>query len=92
MFDAVEQTQELILRVEKECKGVGLMLNSRKKTKSMFLNVDVEQLKNEVGEVILQALTESGDQDFLFLGSWCYKDRDIKTRKASAWKSLNKMD
>ena len=44
------------------------MLNS-KKTKSMFLNVDVEQLKNEVGEVILQALTESGDQDFLYLGS-----------------------
>ena len=67
------------------------MLNS-KKTKSMFLNVDMDQLKNEVGEVILQALTESGDQDFLYLGSWCDKDRDIKTRKALAWKSLNKMD
>ena len=53
--DAVNQAQELLLRVERECKGVGLMLNS-KKTKSMFLNVDVEQLKNEVGEVILQAL------------------------------------
>ena len=67
------------------------MLNS-KKTKSMYLNVDVEQLKNEVGEVILQALTESGDQDFLYLGFWCDKDRDIRTRKALAWKSLNKMD
>ena len=91
MSNAVKQAQELLLRVEKECKGVGLMLNS-KKTKSMYLNVDVEQLKNEVGEVILQALTESGDQDFLYLGSWCDKDRDIRTRKALAWKSLNKMD
>ena len=48
MSDAVNQAQELILRVERECKGVGLMLNS-KKTKSMFLDVDV----------ILQALPES---------------------------------
>ena len=79
MSDAVEQAQELLLRVEKECK-------------SMFLNVDVDQLKNEVGEVILQALTENGDQDFLYFGSWCDKDRDIKTRKALAWKLLNEMD
>ena len=55
------------------------MLNS-KKTKSLFLNVDVEQLKNKVEDVILQAL-ESGDHDFLYLGSWCNKDRDIKTRR-----------
>ena len=42
--------------------------------------------------MILQALTESGDQDFLYLGSWCDIDRDIRTRKALVWKSLNKMD
>ena len=89
--DAVNQTQELLLRVKRECKGVGLMLNS-KMTKSMFLNVDVEQLNNEVGEVILQALTENGDQDFLYWGSWCDKDRDIRARKTLAWKSSNKMD
>ena len=68
MSNAVHQAQDLLLRVERECKGVGVMLNS-KKIKSVFLNVDVEQLKNEVGEVILQALTESGDQHFLYLGS-----------------------
>ena len=34
--DAVNQNQELLLRAERECKEVGLMLNS-KKTKSMFL-------------------------------------------------------
>ena len=88
--DAVNQAQELLLRVERECKGVGLMLNS-KKTKSMFLNVDVEQQKNEVGEVILQALTENGDQDFLYLGSWCDKDRDIRTLMTLVWKTLKKM-
>ena len=56
----MKQIQEHLIRVEKECKGVVSMLNP-KKTKSMFLNVDIEQLKNEVGEVILKALTESGD-------------------------------
>ena len=54
------------------------MLN-RKKTKSMFLNVDVEHLKNEVGEVILQAQTERFDQDFLYLGSSC--DREMRHKK-----------
>ena len=47
----------------------------------MFLNVDVEQLKKEVEEVILQALTESGDQGFLYLGSLCDKDRGVKIEK-----------
>ena len=60
MSNAMKQIQEHLIRVEKECKGVVSMLNP-KKTKSMFLNVDIEQLKNEVGEVILKALTESGD-------------------------------
>ena len=40
----------------------------------------------------MQAFTESGDQDFLYLGSWCDKLRDMKTRKALAWRSLNKLD
>ena len=59
---------------------------------NMFLNMDAEELKNGAGDAILQALTESGDQDFLYLGSWCDKLRDMKTRKALAWRSLNKMD
>ena len=91
MSDTVEQAQKLLTNVEKECKGVGLMLNSSK-TKSMFINLEYEQLKNEAGDIILQALTEKGDQDFLYLGSWCDKHRDISTRKALAWRSLNKLD
>ena len=91
MSDTVVQAQKLLLNVEKECKGVGLMLNSSK-TKSMFINIEYEELKNEAGDVILQALTEKGDQDFLYLGSWCDKHRDISTRKALAWRSLNKLD
>ena len=91
MSDTVQQAQQLLLNVEKECKGVGLMLNSGK-TKSMFINLEYEQLTNEKGDTILQALTEKGEQDFLYLGSWCDKYRDISTRKALAWRSLNKLD
>ena len=91
MSNTVTQAQKLLLSVEEECKRVGLMLNSGK-TKSMFLNLDAEELKNGTGDAILKALTESGDQDFLYLGSWCDKLRDMKTRKALAWRSLNKMD
>ena len=31
-------------------------------------------------------------QDFLYLGSWCTQDRDIRTRKTLAWKSFNKLN
>ena len=48
------------------------MLNSGK-TKSMFINLEYEQLTNEKGDAILQALTEKGEQDFPYLGSWCDK-------------------
>ena len=58
----------------------------------MYINTEVESLINEEHDEIRQALTESGDQDFKYLGSWCNKERDIATRKALAWRSLNKMD
>ena len=80
MSNTVKQAQKLLLSVEEECKRVGLMLNSGK-TKSMFLNMDAEELKNGAGNAILQALTESEDQDFLYLGSWCDKLRDMKIRR-----------
>ena len=51
--------------------------------------MDVEQLKKEVGEVILQAV-KSGDQDFLSLGSWFDKVSEIRTRKVLAGKSFKK--
>ena len=50
MSNTVIQAQKLLLSVEEECKRVGLMLNSGK-TKSMFLNLDAEELKNGAGDM-----------------------------------------
>lgn len=58
------------------------------KTKAMFFNVVMEPLHTLNDNEIKQALTDSGDQDFKYLGSWCDKNRDIHTRKALVWKSL----
>ena len=66
---------------------VGLRLNAGK-TKVMFFNTDVQTLQSIDGTEIKQALTDTGEQDFIYLGSWCTKSRDISTRKALAWKSL----
>ena len=87
----IHQAQLLLCQVELECKKVGLGLNV-KKTKSMFFNVDVSLLSTVAGEIVKQSLTESGEQDFKYLGSWSEQDRDINTRKALAWKALNQMD
>ena len=70
---------------------MGLELNV-KETKSMFFNVEVSLLSTVAGEIVKQSLTESGDQDFKYLGSWSEQERDINTRKALARKALNKMD
>ena len=47
MSNAVKQAQELLLRVERKYKRIGIVLNS-KKTKTLFLNVDLEQLKTKL--------------------------------------------
>ena len=91
LCNQVEQAAELVHTVERECKKVGLRLNSGK-TKAMYFNVDVAPLSNIDDEPICQALTEIGEQDFKYLGLWCSKARDINTRKALAWCSLHKMD
>ena len=91
LCNQVEQAAKLVHTVERECKNVGLILNYGK-TKAMYFNVDVAPLSNIDDEPICQALTEIGEQDFQHLGSWCSKARDIKTRKALAWRSLHKMD
>ena len=57
----------------------------------MYINTGVEPITTITGSDITQALTESGDQDFKYLGAWCDKSRDIQTRKAQAWQALNKM-
>ena len=46
--------------------GLGLHV---KKTKSMFFNFNVSRLSTIAGEVVMQLLTKSGDQDFKYLGA-----------------------
>ena len=70
---------------------MGLGINA-KKTKGMVFNVDFEPIHTVAGKEVGQALTESGDQDFIYLGSWSDQLRDIQSRKALAWKALNKME
>ena len=57
----------------------------------MFSNTDVAKIYTIDNTEIKQALTETGDQDFKYLGSWCDQNRYITTRKALAWQSLNKL-
>ena len=58
----------------------------------MFFNVDVSLLLTVADEVVKQSLTESGDKDFKYLGSWSEQDTEINTRKAQTLKALNQMD
>ena len=81
----------LLHSVEVECSKVGLGMNA-KKTKGMTFNVDFETIQNLNGKDVGQALTESGEQDFKYLGSWSDQNRDLQTRKALAWSVLNKMN
>ena len=91
LSNEIEQARKLLHQVETECGRVGLGLNVGK-TKTMFINTAVETITTIDGSDVKQALTESGDQDFKYLGSWCDKSRDMQTRKALAWKALNKMN
>ena len=88
----IDQAQELLSTVEEECKKVGLEINA-KKTKYMAFNItDDFDLKIANGTKIERALTDTGHQDFKYLGSWVdSSSQDIRVRKAQAWSSLNKM-
>jgi hypothetical protein len=91
LSNEIEQARKLLHQVTNECSKVGLGLNAGK-TISMFINTGVESISTVGGCVVKQALTESGNQDFKYLASWCDKSRDMQTRKALAWKAMNKMD
>ena len=87
LSDAIEQAQELLLRVETECNKVGLRLNGPK-TKYLAYNTDVHTPLHTRDGVILEL-----KDDFKYLGSWVDESKkDIAVRKAHAWKSPNDMD
>ena len=62
--DEIEQAQELLLRVEKECKKVGLGLNA-KKTKSLAYNI-----QNPIPLHTADGTELEWTDDFKYLGSW----------------------
>ena len=84
--DAINEAQQLLTKVERECKKVGLGLSGAKTISSAY---NVEDL------VPLQTLdgTELEWMDaFKYLGSWVDSSaKDIAVRKALAWKALNGM-
>ena len=82
----MNQAQELLPRVETECKKVGLGLNGPK-TKALAYNIqNPPPLCTQDGTAL-----EYKD-DFKYLGSWVdSSEKDIAVRKALAWKALNGM-
>ena len=78
----IGQARKLIQSVQGECRRVELELND-KKTKSMFFNTNTESIVTIEGTVINHALTETGEQDFKYLGSRCNQDRDKPLAKLS---------
>ena len=86
LSDEIEQAQELLLRVERECKKVGLGLNA-KKTKSLAYNI-----QNPIPLHTADGTELEWTDDFKYLGSWVdSSEKDISVRKALAWKALNSM-
>ena len=86
LSDAIQQAQELLFRVEDECHKVGLGLNGPK-TKYLAYNIeDHPPLVTRNGTTLEQK------EDFKYLGSWVDEShKDIRVRKALAWKALNDM-
>jgi hypothetical protein len=65
---------------------VGLELNARKTEVMMYNIEDLQHLKTSSGAELKHV------RDFKYLGSWVETtEKDIKIRKALAWKALNKM-
>ena len=86
LSDEIEQAQELLSRVESECKKVGLCINA-KKTKALAINItDPPSLHTKDGTALEWV------SDFKYLGSWVEQSaKDLNVRKALAWQALNGM-
>ena len=80
LSDEIAQAQELLLRVERECKKVGLGINA-KKTKGLPLNVDSPAPLHTADGTEIEWV-----EDFKYLGSWVEStEKDISVRRALAW-------
>ena len=93
LADAIQQAQELLLRVETECNKVGLGLNGPK-TKYLAYNIDEHPpLVRHSPLVTRNGTVLEQKEDFKYLGSWVDESmKDIRVRKGLAWKALNDMN
>ena len=83
----LKQAQELLTRVEKECVKVGLTLNAKKTEVITFSQPPDHPSLTTIGGLALKEVI-----DFKYLGSWVTtSEKDIKVRKALAWRALNGM-
>jgi hypothetical protein len=81
--NTIESAQDLLNRVEKACKDVGLCLNVPK-TKYMHLNPSsVNKLVSSDGSPIELV------QDFRYLGGYTDSGYDMNTRIGQAWSAIN---
>ena len=86
LSDNNEQAQTLLGRVEKECMKVGLKINAKK------TNVIKYNIHHEAPLQTSEGKTLSEVNDFKYLGAWVDSTgKDIKIRKALAWRALNGM-
>ncbi len=87
LSEQINQGQDLLTNVETSAAQIGLEMNA-KKTKVMAYNHSDE----------VRIMTRDGSQleivqDFKYLGSWIDStEKDIKIRKAEAWRALNKLN
>ena len=82
----IEQAQELLLRLEKECNKVGLGINVTK-TKGLPFNIEDSTPLRTVDGTEIEWV-----KYFKYLGSWVEStEKDIKIREALSWKALNGM-
>lgn len=87
LSEEIDQAQELLQRVEQSVGKVGLKMNAAK-TKVMSFNINhPTNLHTEDGILIDEV------NNFKYLGSWMGStEKDIKTRKAAAWRACNSLN
>ena len=83
----INQAQEVLCSVEKQCLKVGLGLNAKKTKYISFNTPDDISIKTNDGTELEKV------KDFKYLGSWVTEtEKDMKVRISLAWKALNSMN
>ena len=83
--NSIEAAQDLLIRVERACKDVGLYLNAPK-TKYMHLNpsTNIHLVASDGSEIELV-------NDFKYLGGYTDSGHDMDVRIAQSWSALNSL-